>query len=38
MVFSSEYYDYCSELGLMPTEEGYKIWLKNKIVSQSPSS
>ena len=32
MVFSSEYYDYCSKLGLMPTEEGYKVWQKSRII------
>ena len=32
MVFSSEFYDYCLKLGLMPTEEGYKMWLKSRII------
>ncbi|WP_018306320.1 hypothetical protein [Desulfitobacterium hafniense] len=28
--FNSEYYDHCSELGLMPTDSGYEEWLKER--------
>lgn len=26
---SPEYFEYCYERNLMPTDEGYEIWLKN---------
>jgi hypothetical protein len=30
--YNSEYYDYCEKNRLMPTDEGYKIWLKSRII------
>lgn len=32
--YNSEYYDYCEQNRLMPTDEGYKIWIKNRIIAK----
>lgn len=29
--WNSTYLDHCAKLNLMPTEEGYKEWINNKI-------
>ena len=29
--FSHEYYEYCRKNNLMPTDEGYKIWLSEQM-------
>lgn len=31
-MYCHEYYEYCSKLNLMPTDEGYRLWLKTRIM------
>lgn len=30
--YNGEYYEYCKQNGLMPTDEGYNIWLISRII------